>query len=473
MKKYFLILATALFAVAACTDDSKEPADPSNPDTPSGKTPVVSISADSNFNDAHKANVTLTLSDAAEKDITVKLANADVQSGKTKIPADYKKNVTIKAGEKTAVVEVEADVTGLSAGDFQAAIKIDSAEGADVAADSIVYINISFVFKPDVNIYGNGGFSIDCTSSVTLKLSKATTENVTITLETDAASTATVSYDKTVVIAAGESEVTVPVTVTVPDGLAPGVYPAIIKIKSADNATVGAANSTTLNLSYPFSSEITIDGVFDDWDEAGAAVWTCPDDAQYPDMKVMKLCANAKYVYMYLEFVDLGFDVYYPFNIYIDKDASTATGGFTPSIDNDTAIPPYVIDNQGIDWYHEICLHDGDKFNDFYSWGTLYQYVNETSGLSVFGNLYAWNVGDFTGADYFCVGTIEDGLAHIEVQMSRKFFGITGNKVSVGAKIMDGKNNWACLGILPQGHYVDGTREIVDMAELTLPDYSE
>ena len=164
-----------------------------------------------------------------------------------------------------------------------------------------------------------------------------------------------------------------------------------------------------------------------------------------------------------------------PVNIYIDADGTPSTGGMTPATDNDTAYPPFASDNQGLEWYLEMSFHDGDKYNDMYSWGTIYEYNPANGhGNSVFGNLTALAVGTYDGSQIFCQGVIdENNIAQVEIQFERSFFKMTGNKARFGFKIMDGINNWSCLGLLPQGNASNPedktSREQVDMATINLP----
>lgn len=476
MKKVLFTLASLMIAFASCEKAPEE-----NPQNPAGGSePTVSISADQTFAEDNTAKLTLTLSAAAEADVKVTLAKGDVESGKTALTADFDKNITIKAGETKVVVDVEADTFGLEAGEYQAAIKIASAEGAKVADNAVAYINYSYEFKPDVNLYADEQVSGDRTAKIRVALVKATTKDVKVTLADVELSGLTVSYEKSVTIPAGQTEAEITMTVDIPASLAPGIYPIKVKIDAVENALKGNVSEATINLSYPFGVNISIDGVFDDWNDKNVLTWTLPDgQVLYDDIKELKLSANEKYVYMYAKFFDAGYSFNMPVNIYIDADGNPATGGMTPATDNNTAYPPYAADNQGLEWYLEMSFHDGDKFNDMYSWGTIYQYNPDSApGLSVFGNLIALAVGTYDGSQISCVGSIgDDNIAQVEIQFNRSFFNIKGQKARLSLKIMDGMNNWDCIGILPQGtasNLEDPTsREQVDMATIDLPTFVE
>ncbi len=467
-----LIMGTCFFA--SCEKPAPEPDGPTT-----GGTPTVSISADQTFADDNTATLTLTLSAAAAEDVKVTLAKAEAKDGITELTADYTKNVTIKKGETTATVTVTAETRGLEAGEYQAGIKIASATGAEVAENAVVYIKFSYEFTPSVSLYASAAFASDKTASLTVKLDKAGSKDVVVTLADDEGSQVAMSYEKTVTVPAGQTEVEVPVTCEIPADLAVGTYPAIIKIADVQNGLKGNVTSVTINLTYPFAVAITVDGIFDDWNDPNIKEWTLPEgQVLYDAIKKLKLTATEKYVYLYMQFYDPGFDFNMPINIYIDADGNPATGGYTGAVDNDTAWPPYEITNQGMEWYCELAFHDGDHYNNMHDWGTLYRYNPEAEpGQSVFaGVLQGLDPATYDGSAIYCTGEIgENNISQVEIQFQRSFFGITGNKVRYAVKIMDGLNNWKAMGILPQGVATDlsdpMSRQHVDMAAIDLPAY--
>ena len=465
-----LIMGTCFFA--SCEKPAPEPDGPAT-----GVTPTVSISADQAFADDNTATLTLTLSAAAAEDVKVTLAKAEAKDGITELTADYTKNVTIKKGETTATVTVTAETRGLEAGEYQAGIKIASATGAEVAENAVVYIKFSYEFTPSVSLYASASFASDKTASLTVKLDKAGSKDVVVTLADDEGSQVAVSYEKTVTVPAGQTEVEVPVTCEIPADLAVGTYPAIIKIADVQNGLKGNVTSVTINLTYPFAVAITVDGIFDDWNDPNIKEWTLPEgQVLYDAIKKLKLTATEKYVYLYMQFYDPGYDFNMPINIYIDADGNPATGAYTNATDNDTAYPPYDMTNQGMEGYCELSFHDGDHYNNMYSWGTLYEVNAGADGQVVWGNLTAKTVGTYDGSQIFCIGEIgEDNIAQVEIQFERTFFKITGNKTRYAVKIMDGANNWKAMGLIPQGTATDlsdpTSRQHVDMATLDLPAY--
>lgn len=482
MKKLLLILGTLLVIAASC---EKSPTDAGG----SGETPVVSISADQNFSENRTAELKLTLSRVSDSDVTVKLKDAAPAGGNVRVPANYSKTVKIKAGDIEAKIEVEADVLGLGSGKYQAAIEMVSAEGAELAESRIAYIDFEYSFFPSANLYADNAFTGNGTASVKIVLTAVASEDVRVRFEASSESGIKVSLSNEVVIPAGETEKEVAVKAEIPDGLEPGIYKAVIRIASIEKAAMGDVVSAEISLSYPFASDIVIDGNFDDWNSANYAEWTLPEGSViYGMLKSLKLAANEKRVFMYFEFdnpangygahlsqpVTAFEDNSLPMNIYLDADGDPATGAIVASVDNDTYFPPYEASRMGLEYYIELALHDvaGQKFNDFYSFGGVYRYGGK-DGENVFSGLANLG-GTYDGSAIYAEGTYENGTGRVEVQMSREFFGIKGNKVRLALKIMDMGNNWGCLGLLPQGKMIslaDRTREHVDMAAITLPDY--
>lgn len=468
MKKIFF-LTGAVFAAAclfSCT--------PENPDDPGKDSPkkdvTVSISADATFNAENQANLTISLSEAAASDVVVKLAKADIQSGKTFIPANFDKKVTIKAGETKATVVIKADVLGLEGGDYQTAIKIESAEGAKVADNAVVYINLSFEFKPEVNLYADASFASDCTAKISVSLAKASKKEVVVKLEKDASSTARFTCPESISVPAGQTTAEAVVTVDI-EGLSAGSYPAIIKIASVENGMVGSASTVTINLNYPFSTTIYVDGEFSDWN--GASEWKTPEDAEFTGIRTMKLAANAQYMYVYFEIVEpepSDFNLFpMPIDLFIDCDANVATGGKLTSTDNVNTTLPYT--DSGLNWYIELGnVHDGQGYTDF-TWGAYY-YTGSDGGS-------IWSLDNRTGKygreEMFGIGVLgDDGIGRIEIQIQRKYFELFNTQASFGVKVMNGMDNWGCYGLSPIGGKNGGAEsQRVDMAVVNMPVYAE
>lgn len=490
MKKLLYVPAVIFAAAVALASCEK------SEDGPKKENATVSIKADASFAEDNTATVTLTLSASVSEDVIVTLAKSDVQAGKTEVPVDFDKSVKISKGKTSVSVKVEADVMGLESGDYQAAVAMTSAKGAELGSNSIVYINLHYAYKPEVNIYADAAFSGDKTAEIRVALSKATTKDVTVELAPAANNAYTVSLEpSSLTIVAGQTEAKAVATVTIPEGMVNGKYQLSVEIVSVMNAIKGKVTSATIGLTYPFAVNITLDGDFEDWENPNVVRWTLPEGTiLYPMLKDLRLAGNEKYVYMYFEFADPGTVDYYcaslkdvvkggaladnslPINIYIDCDASPKTGAFVAAVDNDTFYPPYAGDNMGIEWYVEGAFHSGNAFTDFTGL-TVYKYggndnENVFSGLS---NM----AGQYDGSHFFGVVTYDESQAmgKAELQFSRTFFNIKGNEARFCVKIMDMGRNWDCLGLIPQGVASDmknpETRTHVDMAKVNLPDYVE
>lgn len=473
MKKVLFFISSILMIGGTLLTSCQKP----DPDDKQDAKPKLSITADQEFAQDNKAELTLTLSAAAKTDVKVTLANEQPQAGKERLTVDYTKNVTIKAGETTAKVTVTADVFGLEAGDYQAGIKVDSVEGAEMPTNPTVYINYTYIYMPEVNLYADTAFAGDKTAKLQIVLANPTEVDVVVTLADAAGSEAEMNYDKSVTVPAGQKEVEITVTVNVPENLAAGVYPGKIKIESAENAIIGKVSEVTINLSYPFSVDIQIDGVFDDWNTPNLQVWTLPEgQVLYDRIKVIKFAANAKYVYMYAEFED-NFSWGVSSNIYIDADGNPETGGYIQVAHNLTYdMPPYALEEMGLEWYLEHWIHADatSLYNDMFSWNATYKY-NATTKQNVFGNLTPYNGGSFDGNTLYCIGVCDsNNNAKWEIQFNRTFFGMTGNSAAFAFKLYEGDN---FTGLLPQGKATDlndyKSRELVPMAKLTLPAYQE
>lgn len=433
--------------------------------------PTVSITAEDSFNSDNTAKLTITLSAPSSVDVKVVLANTNVEPDKTVVPISYNKQITIPAGETNVTIDVEADVFGLESGDYQAAILIESVDGADKGENDVVYINFTYTFSPEVNLYGDDTFSGDRTAKVTIALSKATTQSVFVTLSTNPESEVEVEYESPITIEAGQTEIDIDVIVIVPEDIDSGVYPVILDINSVENGVIGPVNSIQIDLEYPFSTAITIDGEFDDWNNPDILSWSLPEgDVLYESIKQLKIAASEKYVYVYFELDDPGFEFNMPFNMYLDSDGDSNTGAIVEAVDNDTDYPPY--ENMGLEYYIELGLHVGDQYNDFYSSGGVYKYDGE-HGNSIFSSLTNLS-GSYDGSVIFAKGELdEDKTGRIEVQLLRSWFNIKGDKVKIAVKNMDGANNWAAYGLLPQGTIVEGVRQHVEMATIDLPRFQE
>ena len=89
-----------------------------------------------------------------------------------------------------------------------------------MAENAVVYINYTYEYKPDVNLYADAQVASDKTVKLNVALAKATNKDVKVTLADGELSGLTFEYEKTVTIPAGETEKEVVVTVNLPENLA-------------------------------------------------------------------------------------------------------------------------------------------------------------------------------------------------------------------------------------------------------------
>ena len=500
MKRIMFAISVATLAAGLFVSCEKTPQD--NGES-GGEKITVSMKADASFAEDNTAKITIELSEASSSDVTVTLAKAAVQDGKKEVPANFSKSVKIEKGKTSAEVKVEADVLGLESGEYQTAIRITAVKGAETPENAVVYITLNYSFKPEVNIYADNAFAGDKTAKIRVALAKATTKDVKVKLApaSDNKYTVTVAPAE-LTIAAGQTEAEAVATVTLPDDIAIGVYPLVVEIAGVENAVAGKVGKASINLTYPFAVNITIDGTFDDWNDQSIVSYKLPEGTVlYPLLRELRLAANEKYAYMYFEFADPAKTEFYcsstkevqkgdaltgnnlPIDIWIDPDASSDTGCFVATTDNDLAYPPYENDKMGLEWYLEGAFFTGNgaddmSFTDFVTNVTVYQYKGEDKKNVWSGGLGSV-AGTYTGSDYFGQASFDKdkGVGYAEIQFGRSFFNLKGNKARFAVKIMNQYTNWAAIGLLPQGNATDmknpESRTQVDMATLILPNYVE
>ena len=159
MKKCFawaaLLPAVMLMSFTACQKEFETPAS-------------VSIKADASFSAAGEAAVTVSLSAASTKNVTVTLAvSTEAQSGYTAVSAadlSFNSTVTLPVGSTSASVKVSTDISKLDK-DNQAVIIIASADGATIDKNAATaYISVpdtegipsSKLFELDWTVKYNG-----------------------------------------------------------------------------------------------------------------------------------------------------------------------------------------------------------------------------------------------------------------------------------------------------------------------------
>ena len=117
---------------------------------------VVSITADEAFEEDNTAAVTVTLSDAVDRNVVITLASTGAAlPATTALPGshiDFPSTVTIASGSTSATITATLDPSGLQAGTYSVGIQILSATGAAVSQEA----GIAFI-KATVSSYGGGG----------------------------------------------------------------------------------------------------------------------------------------------------------------------------------------------------------------------------------------------------------------------------------------------------------------------------
>lgn len=499
MKRIMFAISVAAMTAGLFASCEKTPQDNGNP---ADEKITVSMKADEAFAEDNTAKLTIELSKAASADVTVTLAKAPVQEGRNEVPANFSKSVKIEKGRTSAEVKVEADVLGLDSGEYQTAVRISAVSGAETPENAVVYIALSYTFTPEVNVYADNAFAGDKTAKIRVALAKATTKDVKVKLAPSSGNKYTVTIvPAELTIAAGRTEAEAVATVTLPDDIEIGVHPLSVEIVGVENAVEGKVPRATINLTWPFAVNITIDGTFDDWNDPSIISYKLPEGTVlYPLIRELRLAADEKFAYIYFEFSDPAKVQAYdsskkgvangdsltgnnlPINIYIDPDGNPETGCYLTAVDNETAYPPYAQDNLGLEWYLEGAFFLGDgienfTFTDFVSNVTVYHYTGKDKE-SVWSSLGSV-AGTYTGSDYFGQAAYDKdkGVGYAEVQFSRAFFNIKGNKARFAVKIMNQMTGWSAIGLIPQGNATDmnnpESRKQVDMATLILPNYAE
>ena len=94
---------------------------------------TVSLVVEDEYDENGKAKITVLLSSAASKQVTVNLADGKAESGYAGLmPTTYTKKVTIRAGVQGKTQTITANPSGLASGNYQTVIKIASVTGATV-----------------------------------------------------------------------------------------------------------------------------------------------------------------------------------------------------------------------------------------------------------------------------------------------------------------------------------------------------
>lgn len=189
-----------------------------------------------------------------------------------------------------------------------------------------------------------------------------------------------------------------------------------------------------------YVAPITIDGDFSDWakiDAAKMSTATCAADAYKTALKVVKVYADATYVFIYLEFdkdqITWNANEYVPFHLYINGDGDDSTGGYSDEFTVGCA-----------DVLCEGFLTDGTGF-DSYNPGA-YKWTGEAGGSG-----WSWE-GILDDGAGLCSGA-GAGNAY-EIQLIREMYplGTLADDFSIGFDIQQG---WSSVGWLPNADITD------------------
>ena len=189
-----------------------------------------------------------------------------------------------------------------------------------------------------------------------------------------------------------------------------------------------------------YVAPIKVDGDFSDWAKlpaANVAEAKCDPEATKTALKVVKVYADAVYVFVYFEWdkdqITHEPDVeHVPFHCYINTDGDASTGGYG-------------------DEFSDACselLFEGFVYPDGAKVGSYEPGVHEWTG-DVNGTGWTWtDLGEFNG---LCAGAGIEGKYEFQIArelMPKKL----ADNFSIGFDIQQG---WESVGILPNAHVTD------------------
>lgn len=498
MKK--ILFTAVLSALCVCTAlTSCKKSDPNEGSSSGGSNVSVSLVVEDEYDETGKAKLTVLLSAPASKTVTVNLADGKAAAGYAGLmPAKYTKKVSIPAGVSGKTQTITANPGGLASGTYQTVIKISSVSGGGAVVDksaSEVRLDYDYDFLPTltydspVEPFG----SKTGKTKLIFRLSEATSQDVRVTLEKDASSTINqLTFSKTFTIPAGSEKVELPLSTDV--DVPYGSYKAVINITDVQNAKMPSRPTISIDFLRSDDAGIVIDGEYADWDAAdGVETLTCPNNVytQYADLRQVKVVADSRYIYFYI--VCNGYRDSMPFDFFFDVDGNPGTGGFatTPEVYGTDNVQQ-LWSNMGCEWlleqqglYNPMLENVFDFTSNALS-GWDYNYMHHYEGANG-QNMYSDHSehlirkyeGDITKKMCYAQGQVADGGAPgvlvpdgcvFECSFSRKTLNMTGNKCRFGLKYMRGAG-WPMHGMLPQGAYSGGARQLVDMYELSLPQF--
>ena len=213
-------------------------------------------------------------------------------------------------------------------------------------------------------------------------------------------------------------------------------------------------NQNPCECEVEYSSPITIDGDFSDWDGLDASkVASCKGaaDAKYPALKVLKVYADEVYVNVYFEFDDdIITDVeYVPFHVYLDSDGSTATGGFGDQWTD--AAADYCLEGAVME-AGEFCSYDPG----------LYGWIGEVNGTG-----WEWTDPSILSSGSGIGNGAGAGKKYEFALLREMLLGVElADTFGIGVDI---QQSWSSVGILPNTDISDANPSgLVDMLQVTV-----
>lgn len=244
----------------------------------------------------------------------------------------------------------------------------------------------------------------------------------------------------------------------------------IMQKKSEKSFAAAPGHMYAVTLEYaPVAVEgtITIDGSLDDWKFVPAVTYSLPSKHLFPCIVKMRYTADDDYVYGYFE-MDESYPSYSTyFDLFVDSDGNTATGGKLTNIEGYSGVP---YTDSGLEWYIEGGVYNpaAEDGHTYVDWLAKYKYTG-VDGDGIFTGLN--NVtSTLTYNDFSLIG-ISDNTSKIgkfEFRMSRETFGLYGTKAAFGAKnLING-----VAGLIPQGKSTGSDFARIPMAPIAMKESS-
>lgn len=191
-----------------------------------------------------------------------------------------------------------------------------------------------------------------------------------------------------------------------------------------------------------YEKPITIDGQFADWaklDGTKIATATTDPEANHTALKVVKVYADANFVFVYFEWdkeqIEWELDVeHVPFHVYINGDGKATTGGFGDQWSDACT-----------DVMFEGFLTDGEKIASYEP--GVFKWVGETNGT---GWTDCWE--DLGAIDGICSGAGVEGKYELQIVRELYPFKPLADNFSIGFDIQQG---WNSVGVLPNTAVTD------------------